>query len=331
LIEDMRGKTIIVTGANTGIGKRTAANLAKMGARVILACRSLERAEQAMKELENERVAAHHNNLFSRQGSFEVELLDLSSLESVKQFATRIEQKLSTTTDVGLDVLVCNAGLNSRNTMTKDGFGNTFQCNYLGHFALILLLLPMLRKRVRDGRKPRIVLLGSVMHNWGVSRVDTHAMVDNSMSYADSKMCMSLLGHHLRSRESANGIFTIVVNPGAVQSDIWRWMPKTMRFIFNLVTGALILDSDLGSATSVAAASSETLLQKQNAKINYLTPYRNFFGLHIPFDMLGPFAGVRPGHLRLPVHPEIAGRKMWDLSVHLIESKSSIRFSNEKD
>ena len=106
------GKTVIITGANTGIGKETALDMAKRGARVILACRDLTRANQAAEEIRKR----------SGNGNVLVESLDLASLESVRKFATRINQQ-----EERVDILINNAGIMAcPQWKTKDGFEMQF-------------------------------------------------------------------------------------------------------------------------------------------------------------------------------------------------------------
>lgn len=125
------GKTAIVTGANTGIGKETALELAKRGAHVILACRDIKKAIIAAQEIRAK----------SGNGDVIVEQLDLSSLDSVKAFAKRIHAN-----EKYVNILVNNAGVycTPANWKTKDGYDLQFGVNYLGHFLLTNLLLDKL-------------------------------------------------------------------------------------------------------------------------------------------------------------------------------------------
>src|SRR5438552_52331 len=118
-IPDQSGRTAIVTGANSGLGLVTARELARAGARVVIACRNVEKGEAAKGEME---------------GPVEVEALDLGSLESVRAFADRFEG--------GLDLLINNAGVMAPpRSETADGFELQFGTNHLGHYALTGLLI----------------------------------------------------------------------------------------------------------------------------------------------------------------------------------------------
>ena len=128
----MKDKNVIVTGANCGIGYETALELAKRGARVILACRDETKAKQACDKIKEE----------SKNDKVEVELLDLSKMKSIKAFSERIIAKLDK-----LDVLINNAGLAVSNfSKTEDGFETTFGVNHLGPYYLTRLLLDLIKK-----------------------------------------------------------------------------------------------------------------------------------------------------------------------------------------
>ena len=140
------GKTAIVTGANTGIGKETALDFALRGARVILACRNEEKAKDAARDI------------IAQTGSDKVvvRIVDLASFESVRAFA-----KLFNETEERLDILVNNAGLGGSYRVTKDGFESVFQVNYISHFLLTLLLMEKLKK----SSPSRIVNVSSIAHD----------------------------------------------------------------------------------------------------------------------------------------------------------------------
>ncbi|KAJ0064036.1 hypothetical protein NL108_017641 [Boleophthalmus pectinirostris] len=140
----LHGKTAIVTGSNTGIGKATALCLAKRGARVILACRSKERAEAAVYDIRKE--SGNQQVLFMP--------LDLSSLQSVRDFAQTFLK-----TEPRLDFLINNAGVIGAGR-TQDGFGMEFGVNHMGHFLLTLLLLD----RLKQCAPSRIVTVTSLLH-----------------------------------------------------------------------------------------------------------------------------------------------------------------------
>ena len=139
---------MIVTGANAGIGLETAADLAGRGAKVIMACRSVERGEKAA--VEARKRSGNEDVVFSQ--------LDLASLESVRQFAERTLRE-----EPQIDVLINNAGVCLPEiSRTVDGNEIHFAVNHLGHFLLTNLLL----ERIKESTTPRIVIVSSIMQRY---------------------------------------------------------------------------------------------------------------------------------------------------------------------
>lgn len=140
------GKTAIITGSNVGIGKETALDLARRGARVILACRDLNKAMSTAEFIRNK---TGNGNVF-------VELLDLASLESIRQFSKKINKQ-----EERIDILVNNAGIMAcPKWKTKDGFEMQFGTNHLGHFLLTNLLL----EKIKQSGAARIVNVSSLAY-----------------------------------------------------------------------------------------------------------------------------------------------------------------------
>merc|ERR1712227_346580 len=125
------GKTVVITGANTGIGKTTALDLSKRGAKVVMLCRDMERAEKAAEEVRE-----------ATKGEVIVHKLDLAALASVRECAEQLGNSPEK-----IDILINNAGIMACPKMkTKDGFEMQFGTNHLGHFLLTNLLMPQLKK-----------------------------------------------------------------------------------------------------------------------------------------------------------------------------------------
>ena len=186
------GKTAIITGSNTGIGKETALDFAKRGARVILACRDEEKATKAAKDI------------IAETGSDKVvvRVLDLSSFESVRAFA-----KLINETEERLDILVNNAGLGMPYQLTKDGYETVFQVNYLSHFLLTLLLMEKIKKSVPS----RIVNVSSMAHDAKRVKLQLDDFVlskekyDAFPRYAESKLAQVVFTKELSQRLEGEG------------------------------------------------------------------------------------------------------------------------------
>ncbi|CAM9656425.1 unnamed protein product, partial [Ectocarpus sp. 12 AP-2014] len=249
---DLSGRVVIVTGANTGIGNRTAFNLAKAGAKVIMACRSLERGESARQQLEEEmretlsKVEGGGGASGARQGTLEVMKCDLGELESVRTFAREFKAKHGDR----LDVLVNNG----HPPGTADGLDLVFGVNFVGHFCLTNELLPL----IQSTPAARVVCLSSVMHHSGGTNWESAVMGHpkrRGATYADSKLAMVIFAKELKKRFAAAGssATAVAVNPGAVRSDIWRNIPKLVMPVFDLFMRFLFLTSEQGSYTSVRA------------------------------------------------------------------------------
>jgi NAD(P)-dependent dehydrogenase (short-subunit alcohol dehydrogenase family) len=137
-IPSQNGKTVLITGANSGIGYQAAVELARAGAHVFLGCRNAAKGQQALESLLREAPGAQA----------EAVLLDVASLASIREFAAKWNADGRT-----LDVLINNAGVMAlpKRELTQDGFERQFGTNHLGHFALTGLLLPSLLRSPRRG------------------------------------------------------------------------------------------------------------------------------------------------------------------------------------
>jgi NAD(P)-dependent dehydrogenase (short-subunit alcohol dehydrogenase family) len=203
-IPDLRGRTAIVTGASSGIGFQTASALARRGARVILAVRSLVRGSVAA-----EIIRTHHT------ADVDVWELDLADLASVRSFATRWCEE-----GAALDVLINNAGTMAlTRRQTADGVEVHFGVNHLGHFALTGLLMPSLSAR------GRVVTVSSLAHRVGRMRFDDLAgrqRVSPLAGYAQSKLANLLFTAELdrRLRASGSGASAIAAHPGFTATHI---------------------------------------------------------------------------------------------------------------
>lgn len=201
------GKTAVVTGANSGLGFHTSSALAKKGARVIMACRNLEKGEAARQHIVEEGVAAEP----------EVWKLDLASLESVKKFARTFADK-----ETKLDLLINNAGLMAiPYERTEDGFEMQFGVNHLGHFALTALLWPVLTGT--DGS--RVVQLSSLAHLTGKIKFDDIHWEKGYKkwgAYGMSKLANLLFVRELSSRlaESGTGVTIAAAHPGYADTEL---------------------------------------------------------------------------------------------------------------
>ncbi|HET9142230.1 oxidoreductase [Actinophytocola sp.] len=195
-IPDQTGRTVVVTGANSGIGAVAAGALARAGARVIIACRNTEKGAAAAAAM---------------PGKVEVRTLDLADLSSVRSFAGTITEPL--------DILINNAGVMAVPLRrTADGFEMQFGTNHLGHFALTGLLLDRLRDRV--------VTVASSAHRAGRIRLDDpnweRGKYQRWGAYGQSKLANLLFTYELARRLTAAGspVRAIAAHPGYAATNL---------------------------------------------------------------------------------------------------------------
>lgn len=200
-IPDQTGRVTVVTGANSGLGLVTARELARAGASVVLACRNVNKGEQAIAEV---RAAVPNADVA-------LEALDLADLDSVSDFASRIGSGHD-----HLDLLVLNAGVMAppRRT-TKDGFESQFGTNHLGHFALTGRLMATLLA----ASAPRVVTLSSGVHRMGTINFDDlqrERRYNNWLAYGQSKLANLIFSLELQRRASAAGtdLLSLAAHPG---------------------------------------------------------------------------------------------------------------------
>ncbi|XP_063238022.1 retinol dehydrogenase 14-like [Bacillus rossius redtenbacheri] len=236
------GKTVIVTGANIGIGKETARDLAARGARVIMACRDMSRAKQARDDI----VAATGNQeVVTRQ-------LDLSSFCSVRRFVGEVLASESR-----LDVLINNAGVGGvGRKITKNGLLLGMQTNHYGHFLLTVLLIDLLKKSAPS----RIVTVSSILHRYysfDLDNLNAEKFFGDTRIYSNSKLANILMSNELARRLEAAGVTSNSLHPGAVETAIFRHMPFHLKSATWLVMKLFFKTAVEGAQTSIYLAVSE--------------------------------------------------------------------------
>ena len=253
----MDGRTVIVTGANTGIGLAGARAFARAGATVVMACRSVERGERARADIEADVLGA----------DLAVRECDLGDLESVRAFAEGFRSDYD-----DLHVLCNNAGVMAiPRRETADGFETQFGVNHLGHFALTGHLLPTLRKTARegldaaDGGGPtRVVTQSSNLHRRG--RMDFEDLqgerdYDPWNAYGGSKLANLLFAYELqrRLRAADADVESLGCHPGYAATDLQRRGPEmrgsTLRlWAMKLANAVLAQSAERGAWPMLYAA-----------------------------------------------------------------------------
>lgn len=259
MTQDLAGKTFIVTGANSGIGKITALELARRGAHVLMACRSLDKSQPIADEIKQQ----------TGNDKVEIVKLDLGSLESVRACAAEILAR-----NVPIHGLINNAGITAGiggvRTLTPDGFEPTFGTNHLGHYLMTRLLLD----RIKQTRGARIVNVSSHSHYMAkkldLDRVTKLGSRVGLKEYEVSKLCNVLFTRELARRLEGTGVTTYALHPGQVSTNIWRRLPGPARWLLTKGLGMITPEegavSSLHCATSPEAASETGLYYDQKGK-----------------------------------------------------------------
>ena len=239
---DLAGRTVLITGANSGLGRASAIALAARGATLILAARSEARMQPVLDEIRRAHPPADAQFL----------PLNLASLASVRGAAERV-----LASGRPLDVLMNNAGIAGTAGLTEDGFEITIGTNYIGHFYLTSLLLP----RLLEAPQGRIVNIASVGHervrsfDWRWLDRRTVGAKSGFNMYAASKLMNILHARELARRLAATRVTTYAVHPGGVASNIWRSLPWIVRRALNL----FLISNDEGARTQVWCATAPEL------------------------------------------------------------------------
>lgn len=277
-IPDLDGTTVIVTGANTGLGRVTAGALAEHGARVILAVRSTDKGRQAA---------------LTMPGDVEVRRLDLADLASVRAFADEVQEPV--------DLLINNAGLMVPPLgRTADGYELQFGTNHLGHFALTNLLLPRVRGRVVtvSSQAHRVGRIDLEDPNWERRRYGA------MRAYGQSKLANLLFSAELQRRLRAAGsdVLSMAAHPGLAMTDLMRSQDGRGR--------ARLVESAMGPLAQDAVGGALPTLQAAVADL----PGDSYIG---PRGRLSPRRDSGPVGRSRRARDEERARRLWELSEEL--------------
>ncbi|KAM9477882.1 retinol dehydrogenase 12 [Clarias gariepinus] len=273
------GKTVLITGANTGIGKETALDLASRGARVIMACRDVEKGEEAAAEIR------------SRVGGAQVEVreLDLADTYSIRAFAQKFLREVS-----HLHILINNAGVMMCPYMkTADGFEMHLGVNHLGHFLLTYLLIGVLKRSAPS----RIIVVSSLAHYFGWIRFhDLHSQgsYNSGLAYCQSKLANVLFTKELARKLAELNVTVNSVHPGTVRSDLVRHS-TVMSLMFALFS-TFLKTAQEGAQTSIYCAVAEEL--------------HSVTGKH--------FSDCAPASIAPQGRCDETARRLWDASCNLL-------------
>jgi NAD(P)-dependent dehydrogenase (short-subunit alcohol dehydrogenase family) len=286
-VSTQSGRTALVTGSNTGIGFEAARVLATRGARVLLGCRSADKANAA-----RDRILGAHP-----EADVSVVPLDLASVKSVREAGARVGD------EARLDLLINNAGIMiPPREETAEGFESQFGVNHLGHFALTGLLLDKLRATPGS----RIVTVSSNAHKFGkIDFDDVHARRTYSRQrrYGMSKLANLLFTHELQRRLGASGSETIAVacHPGASDTELSRHLPRLVMLFAPLLR--LLTQSPAEGALPTLRAATDPVVQGGE-----------YYGPANRFEMVGPPVLVQASAAS---RDDVVARRLWDLSIEL--------------
>jgi retinol dehydrogenase 12 len=271
----------LITGATEGIGKVTAAALARKGYTVVLAARNAAKAEAVKKEI-----------LASADGpTVDYIVADLRSLSDVRQLSEKFRQRYPR-----LDVLINNAGIfMPSRVITKDGYETTYQVNYLSQFYLTHLLLDEIRK----SQQGRIVNLSSSVYVAGkfdVGNLQSENRFSTFSSYSNSKLLMLLFTIELADRLRGTRVTANAVHPGVVRTQMLLTAPGIFRLVGYLAL-PFALSPQKGAATSIYVASSPKVK-----------------------DVTGKyFTRSRPTNFKTAFNTEANRQLLWDLSMRSLQ------------
>ncbi|KAK6999358.1 Retinol dehydrogenase 14 [Biomphalaria glabrata] len=284
---NINGKTVIITGASSGLGKATAFELARRKAKLILACRNLSSAQTIVKQIQ---VRTGNSEVVAKE-------LDLSSMSSIHKFCNQIlleEQKI--------DILINNAGLFQCPLMkTEDGFEMQMGVNHFGHFLLTLRLLD----KIKASAPSRIIIVSSSLSKKGHIKFDDINCEQNYnkvKAYSDSKLANLMFARELSERLEGSGVDVIALHPGMVATNLGRYVIPSFinRILSPLFVSLGLRDADEGCQSIVYCAVAEEL-QKQS-------------GVYIGKD-------CKPSQYPTNALDKRNSQKLWELSEKLTKIK----------
>uniref|UniRef100_A0A3Q3VTC2 Uncharacterized protein n=1 Tax=Mola mola TaxID=94237 RepID=A0A3Q3VTC2_MOLML len=272
------GKTVVITGANTGIGKETAIDLAKRGAKVIMACRDMERAQAAVKDViecsDNENVVCMK--------------LDLADSKSIREFTEAINKEPK------LNILINNAGVMvCPYGKTADGFEMQIGVNHMGHFLLTHLLIDLIKRSA----PARIITVSSMAHSWSsinLEDINSEKNYDKKKAYSQSKLANVLFTRSLAKKLEGTGVTTYSLHPGVVQTELWRHLNGPQQVLMKIAS-PFTKNSAQGAQTSIYCAV-EPSLEKESG---------------------GYYSDCAPANCSADGKDDILAQKLWELSCQM--------------
>lgn len=238
-LKRLDGKTVLITGGNSGIGKETAISMAMRGARVIIACRDNDKGEKAVREI---KFKSHSLNISHME-------LDLANLRSVRELCKNFLQR-----EKRLDILINNAGMPGILDWTDDGFSMCFGVNHLGHFLLTNLLLP----RLKECAPSRVITLTCSSYKY--QKLDFQDLNYNLLpffTYCRSKLANIYFSQELAHITEGKGVTSYAVHPGYVQSCWTCHYSFLFRVLMQVIMWMFFVPCEIGAQTVIYCAVSD--------------------------------------------------------------------------
>lgn len=295
-ITSQKGRVAIVTGANNGIGFETTLVLAKVGYKVVMACRNIEKAELAKEKIMQDLPYSE----------LDVLRLDLSDLNSVREFSEQFIEKYDK-----LDVLVNNAGVMTfTDQKNSAGIELQFAINHLGHFLLTSLLID----HMPDNESSRIVSLSSVAHRGAkihFDDLDCKNVKGYGVAYGQSKLACLMFGDELNRRltRSNRKVRSVMVHPGVSDTGLFDDMSWIQRVLFK------VLGSFMTHSIEKAAIPALYAVLSDNVKGGY------YYG---PTGMNGLKGKLGVAKRSEYSKDEDVATKLWELSEDICEIKFTL-------
>ncbi|KAL7839890.1 hypothetical protein SRHO_G00265480 [Serrasalmus rhombeus] len=278
-VKRLDGKTVLITGGNSGIGKETAVALALRGARVILACRDEDRARKAVREI---KARSHNLNVLHME-------VDLANMKSIREFSKTFLQK-----EKRLDILINNAGVPSVLNWTDDNFSMCFGVNHLGHFLLTNLLLP----RLKESSPSRVITL--TCSNYKYQRLDFQDLNYNLFpffTYCRSKLANIYFTQELARMMEGKGVMAYAVHPGYVQSNWTCHYSFLFQLLMKVIMFMFYVSCEAGAQTVVHCAVADEVITNNG----------------------GYFCDCKPAKLQAFANDAGVAKKLWEASERLVK------------
>ncbi|KAJ8380181.1 hypothetical protein SKAU_G00009590 [Synaphobranchus kaupii] len=278
-LKRLDGKTVLITGGNSGVGKETAIALAIRGARVIIACRDGEKAEKAVREIKtiSHNINVHHMHL------------DLANMRSIRDFCKTFLQR-----EKRLNILINNAGMPSVLDWTDDSFSMCFGVNHLGHFLLTNLLLG----RLKESAPSRVITLTCSAYKY--QKLDFQDLNYNLFplfTYCRSKLANIYFTQELARMTEGKGVTAYSVHPGYMQSSWTCHYSILFRMVMQVIMFMFFVSCEAGAQTVVHCAVADDV-----------EPHSG-----------GYFTDCRLAALRPFAKDSAVARKLWEASERMVK------------